>query len=142
MDYTKYFEFKNRSDGSKFVCLKDGAPALLSAFIKLIHIELFFGCLPNDWIYKTIYEAFDELSEDALEDITIEADDYPNEYLTWLHENYKCFAQAYCDEWVCDFGDNQANDIDKIITGGQWLARDRIYNRVAFWLDAREASHD
>lgn len=64
-DYTKWFVHKTRDDGSEFYCLHDNCSAEHSLYtlIYSIHNVGFYDCLPNDWIYKNIYMAFDRLQE-------------------------------------------------------------------------------
>lgn len=74
MNYLSYFDTKSRSEGESrkyFVILKDNAPEDLQKLVRDIHKHEFNDCLPNDWIYATIYEAFKELRHEELDNITI-----------------------------------------------------------------------
>jgi len=128
--YTKYFEVRKKQyDGTEFSCLNDKAPQVLCDFVRDVHRRHFYDIWPNDWIFATIHQAFDDLEENSLEDITIDPDMYNNQLYKWLHENGNAFASAYCDEYMQEFG-LETYDLNKILTGGQWLAKDKIYNLV------------
>lgn len=130
MDYTKYFERVRRSNGIKFVKLTNDAPENLRDLINTIHKEHFCNCMPNDWIYRIVKEAFDDLASDSLEDINIEADIY-NHYLAhWFYNNCNQYAHEYCNEWLEEFGNGCKLDMIEIIRNGQEMAKERIYCEV------------
>ncbi len=128
--YAACFEHKQRGSGDRFTCLADHAPVALSQLVYDIHADYFGGCLPNDWIYATIAEAFDALAEDALDDISIEADPYYNQLYAWLGNSY---AAEYCNEAISSFSYCKlADDYDLYAHIGiaQYMAKDRIYHAV------------
>lgn len=130
MKYSQYFEVAKRADTNReFIRLKDDKPKELVDLIAKIHQRLFYGALPNDWIYSVILEAFEALEENDLDDCTIEADIYNHDLLNWLYENGNTFAIQYCNDYLEEFG-NRSNDIVQYISGGQWLSKDRIYTYV------------
>ena len=79
------FETKTREDGEEFiVCNSNGA---IKDFIHQVHD----GHLPDDFIYKTIYNCVESVAEGrteisgVLEDVT--ADIYLHELITWSASN-------------------------------------------------------
>ena len=127
MDYSQYFETKTRkSTQEPFVCLKDEAPQELKDFVQQVHFNHFYKCLPSDWIYSAIWEAFDNLSMDDIDDITIEADPYYSELYKWFGEP---FANEFCTECI-EEGLIDPKNVYQIIASGQWLAKERIYHAV------------
>ena len=139
MDYRQYFVVKERRDGTTFTCLIDNAPVELTNLIHDIHREHFFHCMPIDWFYKTIRNAFEELHVDPIEDITIESDPYNFQLTKWLHENCDTFANEYCTEWLedcCLIGSKL--DMMAIISGAQQLAKERIYHAVNDWIQEQK----
>lgn len=140
MDYRQYFIEKERTDGTKYTYLKDGAPNELDDLIHDIHYQHFFKCLPNNWIYETIHLAFEELNLDSLENITIEADIWNHELTKWLYDNCNTFAHEYCNEFLQEIyeGERYKRDLLQIISGGQRMAKERIYQAVNEWLEERK----
>jgi hypothetical protein len=126
IDYTIYFTEGTRIDGTKFVKLVDNAPIKLQELIKEIHINKFRDCMPNDWIYGTILEAFSDLKNDSLEDITIEADSYNADLLEWLGNSY---SEELCNEAIEEEIWDRKN-IYNLISSGQSIAKELIYNSV------------
>jgi len=124
-EYYKHFEAASRGEKS-FIKLKDNAPEELGELIREIHFNHFGKCLPNDWIYKTIMEAFEELEENSLVDITIEADVYYTDLYKWLGEP---FAHEFCNE-AMEEAFCEKNEIYSIISAGQYLAKNVIYTSV------------
>jgi len=125
IDYTSYFTEGTRTGGKNFVKLVDDAPIKLQELIKEIHINN-FNCIPNDWIYGTILEAFSDLTNDSLEDITIEADSYNADLLEWLSNSY---AEELCNEAIEEEIWDSKN-IYNLISSGQYRAKEMIYNSV------------
>lgn len=129
--YTQYFEIRKKQyDGTEFSCLTDNAPQSLKDFVRHVHREHFYDVWPNDWIYATIHQAFDDLEENPLEDITIEPDMYNNQLYKWLYENGNAFAASLVEEYIEEFGEGLGVNLVKLISGGQWLAMDKIYRAV------------
>lgn len=129
MKYSQYFETAERADTNEnFTRLKDNAPEILNELIQEIH-GTFYNCLPNDWIYSVILEAFEAFEENELDDYTIEADIYNSDVLNWLYENGNAFAIQYCNDYLEEFG-TRSKEIIQFISGGQSLAKDKIYHKV------------
>lgn len=129
IDYTKYFQIKTRvKDQKAFYCLTDDKPKELYQLVFDIH--QMFDALPNDWIFKTIYEAFDELSRDLIGNISIEADIYLSDLKQWFLEPY---AISMCDDYLMSI-DHNPEAIIGIIIGGQWMMKDKIYHAVSDFL--------
>lgn len=123
MKYSNYFETKKRQNGDKFFCLKENSPQKLKDLIKDIHFNHFYDCLPNDWIYETIYNAFEELELNTIENINIETDVYFSDLCDWLSKN--SFSKIYCDEAIenelCD------HNLESIISRGLYEAKYIVY---------------
>lgn len=124
----EYFGTITRLSGDIIYCLKDDAPPVMREFLWDIHRLHFGQCPPNDWIYETVFHAFCDLyeSDNNIEHTTIEADVYNHDLIEWLKEPY---ALEYCERWAEEAEDN-ARDIIKQISSGQWLAKDMIYREV------------
>lgn len=128
MDYTKYFERVRRPNGIKFVKLTNDAPENLRDLINTIHKKHFCNCLPNDWIYEVIHDAFDDFNFNLLEDITIEANIYNHDLAYWFYNNCNQYAHEYCNEWLEDCYYKDLNiDMIEIIRKAQEVAKIRIY---------------
>lgn len=124
--FSPYFKIKPRDNGEEFSYLVDEAPESLRDFIHSVHKDYFYDCFPNDWIYGTIHDAFCDLETHDLESFTIEADCYYHDLNKW-HQNP--FAQCYCEEAVEEGLVTEAS-VYPIISAGQWLAKQCIYNAV------------
>lgn len=133
IEASDYFRIGTRTTtNEKFVYLCDKAPQELQNLVFKIHN--IFDCGTNDWIYDTIQQAFDELTENELDDIAIESDIYNSDLLKWLYENGNQFAIQCCDSWGQETGVQDA-DIIKQISGGQYLAMRAIYEAVNDFID-------
>lgn len=140
--YSKFFEKKYmnpKAISTGFYCLSDESPKDLKTLILKIHRE--FDSWPNDWIYKTILEAFRELEENDndMDSIEIEADIYNSDRYEWLGNH---FAYECCDEALVNGLCEGVNNISDIIVSGQWLAKDRIYRLVHEFLNEKESELD
>lgn len=127
--YYQYFQTKERNvddRSSFFTCLTDDAPEDLSDFIHKIHDDYFDACLPNDWVYAVISNAFEEIHHDKIDDIMIEADPYYYDLVKWLHNG---FADGYCNKALSE-GLNEGTDVHDIIGWGQFMAKECIYQAV------------
>ncbi len=134
MDYTQYFKYfqeKTRlQSGTKFMCLTDDAPQELKDLVRAIHFDYFDGCLPNDWIYSVISEAFDDLKHDDLRGVNIEADIYNCDLIKWLENP---FAVGIVDECIQEDG-GCIGIIDRI-QAAQYRAKSMIYQAVIDWIE-------
>lgn len=125
-EYAKYFQTKTRTTTQeRFVCLVDEAPEDLSELVRWIHKRYFWGALPNDWIYDVIADAFIDLNENNLDDISLESDIYNNQLADWLKEPY---ANEYCIQAAEELGEK--NNIFDAIGQGQFMAKQAIYDAV------------
>jgi hypothetical protein len=126
MKYSQYFEQKTRVDtGNAFTCLTNEAPEDLKSLLRVTHIAFECG-LPNDWLYETIFEAFESLEENDIYDISIEADIYNNDLIEWLHNSY---AIAQCDEAYEELGSEDNKLLSRIATGQSYM-KELIYHMV------------
>lgn len=130
-EYYKHFERRTRSDGSSFYALVDNAPEDLSDLIREIHHQIFGGCWANDWIYDQILDAFEDLSNNNIDNLNIEADCYTHDLLKWLREP---FALEICEEVREELCPN--GTLTDQISWGQWFAKKRIYEAVDEFINA------
>lgn len=134
--YSQYFTSAKRVDTDKhFIKCKDEAPEELRDFIREVHFEYFEKCLPNDWIYQTILEAFENLEENNIDDLNIEPDCYYSELYEWLGNP---FAHGFCNEGLLLLDGCNAPDIYQVIGQGQALAKEEIYRAVNEFLSDQE----
>lgn len=129
-EYRKYFETTFRADGIECMCKTDDHPEDLDNLIYSIHEEL--DAMPNDWIYRIILEAFEAMEEEdyTWEDCTIESDVYNSDLYKWFGEPY---APGFIEQYVTELSDTK--DIWTMISGGQWLAMERIYQMVSDFIN-------
>lgn len=134
-EYTQYFEtaerFETKNNFIRFSC---GTPKELSDLVREMHRECFY-CFPNDWIYKIILQAFEELEDTHYEDMVIDTDLYYSDLYKWFGEPFaKHFVDLANEEGFC----NQT-DIYKQIESGQWMAKDMIYRMVDEFIKLNES---
>ena len=132
--YSQYFITKKRGE-EEFICLSDDKPSYLHDFIRSVHLDHFDGTLPNDWIYRIISQAFDELesNDNDIDNVSLEADPYYSSLHTWLQEPYSI---RICDDYLEEFYSEGGYDMGMwdLISGGQWLAKRRICDSVHLFL--------
>jgi len=128
--YGQYLHMQTRANGTSYISKTDDCPKELEALIYDIHKH--FDAMPNDWIYRVIGQAFDDMDQDdyTTEDCSIEADCYNSDLYKWFGEPY---ALECIDEYASEFADNK--DIYTLIAGGQWLALERIYSMVGEFIN-------
>lgn len=123
MSYYKFFTKKERPDGKSFVCCTDDVMSDLKDFVRKVHEE-FEESFPSDWLYEIIKEAFEDLENDSIDDITFEGDIYHNDLAEWLKERY---AQDFVNEAIAEFGFKNVFDA---IRAGQAIAKEKVYQMV------------
>lgn len=133
--YSEYFIVKKRNETNEsFFSLSQDAPKELTKLVYDIHQD--FDCLPNDWIYSIIVEAFEELEETPLDNCSYEADCYYNSLYKWFGEPY---ANELCSEYLTEFGCGiDTISMYTIIGNAQYLAKDRIYRFVDEFLEEHD----
>jgi hypothetical protein len=90
--------------------------------------------MPNDWVYSMILEAFEDLEENgSTENCNVEADIYNNDLAKWFYENCNAYAHEYCNEGIELMGCE--TDILKMISHGQYVAKNNIYEAVENFID-------
>jgi hypothetical protein len=135
MDYTKFFTTAKRRDmGLSFTKCTDDAPQKLNDLVRKVHG--YFDCMPNDWIYENIAEAFDWLATDKLEDVNMEADIYYHELNTWLNNPY---AAGLCDEVMQE---DRYDRFYSAIECAQIRAKYMIYEAVNEFLQEESAEEE
>ena len=132
-EYARFFVTKTRADGKRFITLMDNEPQDLCDVIYSIHKAI--GCgFPNDWIYSVIRDAFEDLFQDDLDDIQLDADIYNVDLCEWLKETYandachECMIQEMCTK----------NDIMSIISCAQICVKQQIYEAVNDFINEEE----
>lgn len=128
-DFIQYFTRGTRTDGKSFYKCVDACPEELRDLIRHIHTE-YFGCLPNDWIYGVIHEAFLDLKDMDVDDVTIDSDPYNSELYNWMGES---FADKYCAKAMQEglyCPDSDGFSIYGLIGWAQWYAKTEIYHAV------------
>lgn len=135
-DYSKYFEVKKRLNGNEFCCCTEDTPESLRELIRDVHG--LFTCLPNDWIYETISDAFDALQNDELDNCSINADVGEYDLIKWLQFPYAREKVQECidEELICT--DNFIN----MISGAQYEAMRDIYHAVNDWIELQRDELD
>lgn len=132
--YSQYFEIAQRKHNcTNFIRKTENAPKELQDFIYEIHQNAGFDCLPNDWIYRFLKEAMEEIEELGImyeESYTplscVEPDIYNIDLIEWLKEPY---ALEYCNE-ALELGITKGKDIIRMIGCGQYLMKDRIVTLI------------
>ena len=135
MSYSEFFVEDMKDDSkTRFIKIKDGAPQFLRDFVRSVHVDIFDGLWPNDWVYKIISQAFEELEENGndLERVSIEPDCYYYELDKWFSSSLT--FSGFCDEAVAE-GLASGKEIYKTIAAGQYLAMIRIYGMVYDFLN-------
>lgn len=128
-DYGKYFVRVEHSSYKRDITkLCDDAPEELKDFVREIHLKTFDGAWPNDWIYEQLGLAFDELSENELDQLNIEPDIYYSDLYAWLGNS---FAPEFVGQWLeMDNQNTGSANIFDFISGGNWMAKRVIYDLV------------
>ncbi len=129
--FTQIAQITEIDNKPRTIC-RDDCPQEVRDLIMNIHFDHFFGCLPNDWIYTTIAEAFSDLENDPIENITIQADIWNSDLTEWLNDNCGAFSQAYCNEVMEDAPGY--DNIINILSDAQHRAKERIYYSVSDFL--------
>lgn len=130
MKYNEFFKITERSTTKeKISVLVDEAPSELEDLVRYIHDH--FDAMPNDWIYSTIHDAFNDIEESYVIDVEldtilndIESDVYTHDLIEWLHNPYAitCIEEASHD-FITD-------DFTGMIRHGQLVAKIEIYTQV------------
>lgn len=104
-------EQRERSDGSKFYCLKDDAPEWMQEACRAAHGDM----MPNDWTYRLIYRMADYIassleadSSSCIDEIIADGADYAipdynSERLDWLSSHGS--RVDLLDDFLSDCGD-------------------------------------
>jgi len=124
-EYYKYFEYKERDNGDRFVCLKDDRPEELRDLVYKAHDKM----MPDDYKYQYIHDAIEMIADaddDRLEEPEIEPDVYDSDLFDWLSSNLT--RQYYVDEAVNDIGHGKSITDD--IMYGQVEEKREVYFSV------------
>lgn len=129
--FAQSFETRTRANGDLFHCLKDDRPEWVQDAVREAHGDK----LPDDWTYAQCDMAASLIREqiqcdiepcDLLDEITVEADCYYSNLTTWLagHNGNLDFV----NEYIQDFTAGKVEDVQTLIAGGQWLAKQMVLN--------------
>lgn len=121
-----WFVWDTRHDGSRFCCLKDGAPEWLHDAIREAHGDL----LPDDGIYARCESALEHIQAGGDDDAHEWADGDVNCYharrVAWLAE-HPIARLGLCEEAQADGMVAAEADILERIAAGWYLESVRIY---------------
>lgn len=122
-----FLEWRKRSDGTEFVCRKDGSPEWLKDLSWAAH----GNSLPDDWIYEQIANCLESISDNDCEDDALEAaesaiDVYSSDLLDWAKGR-----GWYVDDAIRD----GARTLDTAIMQGQQTMIGEIFDSIVSFLD-------
>ena len=121
-------EWRERSDGTEYVCRKDGSPEWLKDLCRAAHGDSF----PDDWIYEQIANCLESISDNDCEDDALEAaesaiDVYSSDLLDWARGR-----GWYVDDAIRD----GARTLDAAIMQGQQTMIGEIFSSIVSFLTA------
>ena len=121
-----FLERRKRSDGTSYVCRKDGSPEWLSDLSRAAHGDNF----PDDWIYEQISNCLEFISDNEWEDDALEAaesaiDVYSSDLLDWAKGR-----GWYVDDAIRD----GARTLDDAIMQGQETMIGEIFDSIVTFL--------
>lgn len=121
-----FLERRKRSDGTSYVCRKDGSPEWLKDLSRAAHGDSF----PDDWIYDQISNCLESISDNDCEDDALEAaesaiDVYSSDLLDWAKG--RCW---YVDDAIRD----GAGTLDAAIIQGQQTMIGEIFDSIVTFL--------
>lgn len=129
------FETKNRDDGSKFLCLRDGSPDWMTDAVREVHD----GRMPNDGDYRAASAIADSIAETLEYDADADLDDageqidglvpvYNRDRVNWLSENLS--RSDYISEAVENGMFQPSSDIFEQIGGGMYVFYSQAWNHI------------
>lgn len=152
-----WFETATRTDDSRYVRIKDGAPEWVTDLAHEAHGDMF----PDDWRYKATraaLDAIDEAGEDAdLDDLSFEyadgeVDVYTGARLDWLASHLS--RPGYVDEAIEEMGGGRTSDgefgrgggeplgVVDMIGQGQYREAHEVFSSVRSFLETRADEDD
>src|SRR3989304_8539871 len=97
LEVSEYFELKQRHNTDKYiVCCKDGTPSWVREMVHEAHSDMF----PDDYKYKFIHNAINDIAENGLDEPHIEADPYTHNLMKWASSHGSRID--YCNEAIQD----------------------------------------
>jgi len=131
-------EQRQKADGKRFYCLKEGSPDWMVKVIAKIHKDI-DDRLPDDSIYKVIKEISAVLA-DADPDadpweliVEIEPDVYTSDLTAWLHENAN---NVYYLTQALEEG--EIKDGFQLLSRAQYLFKQEVANALLSLLEESE----
>lgn len=132
-DALSFFMVDERTDGSRFVRLTEGAPEWVSDMVRAAHGSY----LPDDWKYETIRDAVEWVAEgndpgDFAEFADGRVDAYHSDALRWLASGV--YRASYCDLADDEFGPADPDSLMNRVARGQYYEAHDIAGQVVYEL--------
>jgi len=126
-----FLEWGKRSDGSKYVCRKNGSPEWVTDLCRDAHGDSF----PDDWIYEQIANCLESILDNDCEDDARDAaesavDVYDTDLLDWAKGR-----GWYVDDAIRDGAEDLSS---AIMMGQQTMIGEIFYAIVSFLTDMAE----
>lgn len=135
-NYSKYFKSKKRDSGESFFSLDDSVLAdqdtvkKLKRLVHAVHVDLFNGTFPNDWIYERVMYALERLecleTDEQYERASCEVE--PDCYTDLIDWSGYGFFREYVDEELQEGG--KFESLHALLGMAQVRAIERIYPYV------------
>ena len=132
MEYSKYFTVISTDSDDSMVVYREGSPDCFVDFVRKLH-KNFYCFTPNNWLYLTILEAFEELEDKInvdIEDCSIESDRYCSNIIGWLQNP---FALDFVNKILRS--SEKYSDLIEIIMIAQIDAKTEVYKEVIYFLE-------
>ena len=130
-EYSSMFETKTRTNGEKFLCLKDRYTREVYSPINNLVREAHNDMLPDDYKYQFILESLNAIGDSTdIEEIQLEADIYNHELLKWVASHGD--RQIYCNE-VLENSDCHP-DFMQIVSCAQYMEKDEVLQITKIYL--------
>jgi hypothetical protein len=129
----KAFERKTREDGTNYyTCSNED---IKNNLVKACHDNCHI--LPNDWIYNTIVDCLDLISDyDDVDSITLEPDCYNNDLFTWF-DSYPKAVELF-DKVILEQPSTARNGFYEIVAMAQVEAMQGILDNCISYLESLE----
>lgn len=137
-EMSRSFEGRERNNGDKFRCLKDGHPEWMKDVCFKAHSDM----MPDDYRYEFIEQAVDAIADaDSVEDARdgLEADVYTSELTAWLHS--RVGRTGYVDDAVEEYGCDLKSIVDALMIG-QLREKQEVFDLVVSALEDLASDND
>lgn len=134
-EFYKAFEWKTRTNGEKYVALKENSPEWMTSAVHAAHADM----LPDDWRYKMIRHVLDymgEQGEDLDEDSKYQicddmVDVYTMHLVDWLTSHGR--RVGYVDDANDEYG--PSGNLEAMLQRGQYMEIEEIYDALFSFLE-------